>query len=452
MSCQRTQVAPWARLALGLTLVGAACEADPASRDQLPPRSECVIAVVHSDYRSSAISLLTASGQPCAPDIIHSGSRPPGLLTALSGDVVLASSDIVAASPMGQETPVLALIDRYPAGTLTLVDPLTDAVTHQASLSPGYNGNPQDLMSLDPTTVLVSRLEAAPRGATTGPSGSDLALFRVAPAGDVTASGQLIGRMDLAPLANEGFSAMPGRLTRSGPRIFFGLAHLASDFSAAGPGRIAFVDAPTDLATPQLATWLANAKVTAIALEGLENCTEIAASPDGGGVWAVCSGSFRRGSEGQVSRSGLAYIDSNGVVQALFKADVLTTTTGEAAPLGFTLAAIDDHRAVVVALGDLVTKRADRALLVTRPSTSDGVAAAPADVQILHETGAHDLGDALALADTSAVLLADGNPNKPMILHVKIHDQGVPSTAPVALPLASTTGLPPRRLRYFRNP
>jgi len=373
-------------------------------------------------------------------------------LTALSGDVVLAGSAVSTRSADGQDAPVVALIDRYPAGTLTLFNPLTDAVTHQAALSPGYNGNPQDIMSLDATTVLVSRLEDAPPGATIEPSGSDLAVFRLAPTTEITASGQLVGRMDLSSLADAGFSPMPARIARVGSRIFVGLAHLTADFATAGPGRIAVVDAPSDLDTQALATWLANARVVMIEIPGLENCTELAASPDASGVWIVCSGSFRRGGQAQTARSGLAFVGADGSLEAVFRADELTAVTGEAAPLGFTLAAVDAHRAVVVALGDLVTKRGDRALLVTRPTAAAKPATVAAAVQTLHETGAHDLGDALALDGEGTILLADGNPREPQIWKVRLPSAGEASATATALALSSTTGLPPRGLKYFRHP
>ena len=59
-----------------LTIALSGCDSEPATQ-ALPPREECALAVVNSDYSSTAVSLLTADGHLCAPDIITSGSRPP---------------------------------------------------------------------------------------------------------------------------------------------------------------------------------------------------------------------------------------------------------------------------------------------------------------------------------------------------------------------------------------
>ncbi len=420
--------------AAGAPLPG--CDANPGG-PPLPPRDDCALVAIHSDYRSTSVSLLTADGAPCAPDLLDSGSQPAGLLNALSGDVVPASAPAAALATSGR---AIALLDRYPAGVLTLLDADTDAVTHQVQLSAGFAGNPQDLFALGADLVLVSRLERAPVGATPAPAGGDLALFRLDATDATTAGGSFVGRLDLAPLAAPGFEPMPTRLALHEGALWVGLAHLKADFTAAGPGRIGRIAPPPASGDArQLADWLAAEEAEAVEFPGLENCVEVA--PAEGGVWVVCAGSFRRGAAGQVARSGLAFVGADGEVEAAFGAAALSGSDGDPAPLGFTLAAVDAHRAVVVLLGDLVTGRPDRAVLVTRGAD----AARPESVTRLAEAPTFAFGDALLVGDGETLLLCDGDPVHPALLRIRL---GEPS-APTRLPATSATGLPPRSLRPF---
>src|SRR4051812_13957885 len=50
------------------------------------------LVIASSDYTSTNISLATAAGAVVSESILSSGSAPPGLTTALSGDVVLPSA------------------------------------------------------------------------------------------------------------------------------------------------------------------------------------------------------------------------------------------------------------------------------------------------------------------------------------------------------------------------
>jgi len=416
---------------LSLFSLGAqACDASPSA--PLPSRDACALAVIHSDYRSTSVSLITATGAPCAPDILDSGSRPPGLLTALSGDVVLPRAPI----PQG-----LALLDRYPAGVLTVLDPITDRVTHQASLSPGFAGNPQDLLALADGTLLVSRLQRAPSSA--GEGGSDLALLRLDAADpDRTVGGTLLARIDLDALAEPGFDPMPVRLAFIGEQIAVGLAHMTGDFTSPGPGRIGLLRTPRP--DEDLQAWAADPELRQLALPGLENCTELAPSPDRTGLWVACSGSFRRGAAAQTARSGIAFITTDGEVLALIRAEDLIEGGGLDAPLGFTLAAVDAHRALVVALGDLASARPDRALLVERPpAPSEGAATLPQSVRTVATSDAFNFGDALAVDAGQALLLTDGNPSAPRLLKLNLNDLESP---PTHLLTSSRTGLPPRHI------
>jgi len=394
--------------ALSIALVLSACDAATTGSEDLLPRSRCAVAVVASDYRSSSISLLAADGRPCATDVVHSGSRPPGLLTALSGDVTLPMSR----SASGVDDVVL--IDRYPNGIVTRLDPRDDEVRAQYAVAPGFPGNPQDVLLLDATTALVSRLQRDPDD---DDAGSDLLVID-------WADGHAIDRIALDDAADPGFDPMPMRMVQVGDAVWVGLAHLAARFDAAGPGRVAVVD-PS-----------AHELVAVLPIEGAVNCGHVAATPEGserGGVWAVCSGSFAQRGAPQLARSALVWIDPT--TRVIGWQESASALTG--APLGFSLAPIDAQRALAVAVGDLETAAPDRLVLIDRVAGS----ATP-----IFESGPYELGAILVSPDEGLALVAIGDVERPRIGRVRLGDLGL---APDVTTF-STTGLPPRQLGRFR--
>ncbi|HRE92495.1 MAG TPA: hypothetical protein PK095_25485, partial [Myxococcota bacterium] len=243
--------------ALALTLTVGACEADT---EHPIDGSRCELVAIATDYLSTSVSLLHADGTPCERDVLTSGSRPPGLLTALSGDVVLPSTP----SNKG----VVNLLDRYPNGVLTelALDPVQ--VVAQTRLSPGFAGNPQDLLELADASLLVTRLESLPEGG----DGSDLVVL--------DASRNLTRRVDLAAFSDQGLDPMPTRLVPAGPLLFVGLTHMSrGDFAQTGPGRVLGLD-PTTLEV-----------LAQLDLPELTNCGQLASVNDS--LWVICAGHFR---------------------------------------------------------------------------------------------------------------------------------------------------------------
>jgi len=408
-----------------------ACD-DAIATPDLPPREACVLAVIASDYLSTAVSLLTSDGTLCAPDIVTSGSRPPGLLTALSGDVVLPSEP----DPAG----LLYLIDRFPNAVVTTLDPLTSEVLTQLAVSPGFAGNPYDIAFLAPSpTFLLTRFGSDPDD----PDGQGSDLLRVA--AETT-------RIDLSAYADPGFEPMPDQLARAAGHLWVGLTHLTADFSRAAPGRALALD-PNTLAMTH-----------SLDLDPLQNCGTIVASSPTAGLWVVCSGLFRASPTGpQGDHSGLAWL-SPSLTPATpsvpnpstpipltptwlrLAADLHPPGTN-ARPLGFTLAALDDDRALIVALGDLATKLPDRLLLVTR-STDTVTTLAESD-------GPYELGAVLPRPANGPagvgglILVADANPRTPRVRRFTWPTATTPSRelSPVAI---SPSGLPPRHIAVIR--
>jgi hypothetical protein len=398
-------------LALALLLV-ACTDATPSPVD----RSACSLAVIASDYRSTTVSLLASDGTLCAPDILTSGSRPPGLLTALSGDLVLPSEPF----PDGH----LGLIDRFPNGVLTTVDPATSEVLAQTRLSPDFAGNPQDVVAV-PEGLLVSRLERA--SDTSDAPGSDLLL--ISPEGPRA--------IDLAPFASAGFDPMPTRFARAHGSLWVGLTHLARDWSVAGTGRI------LRLSQAPLAV------VAAVDLDGLENCGHLAATSAGDALWVVCTGRFDA-SRSDITRAGVAVVDGPDESGAsapsgpawIGRADALIGH-----PLGFAIAALDADRAFVIALGALEDGTPDALVLVDRRT---GLA-----TELAQGTGGPFELSGLHI-EGGLLLLADANPRAPTLRRFRIPQSpgltGETAGGFAELPavVVSPTGLPPRQVGRLR--
>jgi hypothetical protein len=341
-------------------------------------------------------------------------------LTALSGDVALPSSPASDAR--------IHLIDRFPNAVLTVVDPLTASVQAQTRLSPDFVGNPQDLIAFpDADLLLVSRLEYDSRAPDIG---SDLALFRRS---DLTP----LGRVDLAPFADDGLDPMPTRFAETTDLIWVGLTHLNRDFTAPGPGRI-------------LALARAESSFTVVArgeLPDLQNCGHIASPPTHDAVWVVCSGLFRDSVTPRIERSGLARFTSPSIAAppavqpATLTPDRLVRASTLGRPFSFSLASLTADTVAAILLGDLADATPDRLVLIT---TSPD--AAPS-VTTLAEGTTFDLGGLLYLAESSLLLLSDGNRYTPRLRRFDLSQTPPLELSPVTV---SPSGLPPRHLQRIR--
>ena len=149
---------PW--LGFGLCLMLGGCGAKPPENTggfQLDPSgSACPsgYAISNSDYTSTSISAISPAGAVLSQTVISSGSAPPGLTTALSGDVIFPST----APASGK----LLLIDRYPNSVLTWVEPKTGSVIQQLPVGTGFGSNPHDYLELAKDKAYVTRYESNP--------------------------------------------------------------------------------------------------------------------------------------------------------------------------------------------------------------------------------------------------------------------------------------------------
>jgi hypothetical protein len=251
------------------------------------PESPRGYAVVSGDYSVVSIGILHPDGELREREIIHSGSAPAGLVTALSGDVRVASN---AAEPG-----VLTLLDRFRTDVVTRLDLASGDVLGQVkthtpnaeSLEDAYSSNPQDYVFVDDDNAWVSRYEPNPDVAASHiDRGTDL--FRLKP-GDFARTKD---RIDFSDWNSESQAAdtnetvivyaRPSGMVRLGDYVAVGIDALSIGFDAAGTGMVALVD----LEAQQV--------VQMLELDGLQNCGDIDAVPSDDARIAVgCTGFYR---------------------------------------------------------------------------------------------------------------------------------------------------------------
>ncbi len=280
------------------------------------------LVIVHTDYQSTNVALLSNTGQVLSPSFISSASSSTELSAPLSGDVVVPSSAANGASAV--------LVDRYPASILTWVSIETGAVLAQLDVGTGFAANPQDYLRVDEATAYVSRFATNPAPGTEPlDAGGDLLIVdpRVPPA--------ITGRVDLSETVADapGHQPRANRMVHDGSRLLFVLlAAYNGDFSSSAPSRLAVIDTETSN--------LISTKV----LTGLHGCSALAIEPpyrqdtalDSRRLAVGCSGSFSGDSTSSLAESGLVLLtfgaDGSLAEQARFEAAAMV---GQ--PLGFSV-------------------------------------------------------------------------------------------------------------------
>jgi hypothetical protein len=405
------------KLVLALAVLLSAClEQGPGASAPSGAGDPRGIVVIGSDYVSTSVSLLDAEAAAlAASDLLHSGSAAPGLSVALSGDVVPASSPAPDA--------LIALIDRYPSGVLTLLTP-EGTLRAQLNLATGFAANVQDVLWVDADRLWASRLETNPTpGRQAFDGGDDVVIV-------TPSTGEVVGRIALAPLAGEAgghpLQVRPTRFARAGARVFVALAHLAADFSAAGPGLVAELD-------PAL-----EAVVERVELPGVRNCTNLLAL-DERTLLVTCSGLLAAGTGATVEGSGLVTVDT---AESPSRAALLRSSTdgGGQEPFGFEVAAIDGW-VLVVRFGDLATERPDR-LVAFRLADPAGP-----EVVVHQAESAFGLGGLLADPARGRLYVGEASREAPRVQVYRVTEAGF--TAEKELATHPETGLPPRAIGWY---
>jgi hypothetical protein len=405
----------WFGVGLCLTIMGCGAKAPAGSGGfQLDPSAGACpagYAVSNSDYTSTNISALSPLGALLSQSVISSGSAPPGLTTALSGDVVFPS----AAPASGK----MVLIDRFPNSVLTWVEPTTGAVIRQLAVGTGFAANPQDYLELSTNKAYVSRYESNPTpGQTAFDAGGDLLI--VDP--ERTA---ITGRVELATAADGAFLPRADRLLLVGSEVWVSLQRFDADFKTAGDARLVGVDPTSDAVS-----WTLD-------LPGVANCGGVARSPSGKVAALACSGVASDLDTAQnpapTLRSDIVLLDATRAPPVVLKQFAAAATLG--APIGSTLAFASETLLVSVALGDSTASRTDLAFTI---DTSLGT-----PQRLLDAGAAFAFGDVRCAPGCSDLcFLADAQANA---LHVW-KAAGATLTQEPSVVTDPSIGLPPRAI------
>lgn len=318
---------------------------------------DVAMSVVLSDYASSAIVLVREDGTNVL--WLDSGSRAPALVSALSGDVVLPSTQLTSDA--------LVLLDRYQSDVMTVIPFASpNSLLWQADLrggrTAGTSPNPQDAVALSDGRWLVSRFNPSVADVPELARGNDLVVID-------PATRAITMRVDLHADRDElgvRFFARPTRLAPLSAEgqefVLVGLARL-SDLALreTGPGAVALVDAATF--TTQV-----------LELDGLSNCGALSAIPGRvSDAYVLCQGDAFGVDE---ARAGLVHV---GIERGVLIERGRATTTANAVPApGNGLVAIDNAHVAYVAHGALSPPSPDRLVMLTALDNFDVLAEAEA--------------------------------------------------------------------------
>jgi len=392
----------------------AGCGEDRAApQPSAPPQG---IAVLGSDYVSSAISLV----DPATLAVAHDGCLTAATFSAsqvpLSRDVALASSP----TPDHE----LVAIDRM-NNVITFASPATCTVRAQLSVGTGgFKANPHDVLVVSAHKAYVTRYETnlAPDPAQNGLDGGDDVLI-IDPSQPA-----VIGRIPLASYATAGTKgatqARPGRLLRAGDRVFVALDSEDATFSDQGPGRILAIDPATDQVTGMLD------------VPAFKNCGALDYDSVSKRLVVSCGGSFSAAS--QIDESGLAIFDLGTEPASM---NVIPAKSIATQPLSFgsvTLAGRDV--AFVAALGslDFMTNA------VLSQDAFLRVDLATSTASTLGMSSPYGFGGSLFVGDQ--VLLADGDATTP---RVRVFGTAVSAVEGTSLNADPAHQLPPRELAFY---
>lgn len=326
------------RLAVSLVLVGlAGCDVPdpPASTGGVDTASSACghgIVVASSDYASTSVALVSTDGVVLSESILSSASASSGISTPLSGDVVL---------PLARPgSGLVVLLDRYPNGVLTWLDPRTARVVAQLSVATGFASNPQDYVEVDASRAYVSRYESNPApGKQAFDGGGDVVVVDLAT--------HAITKSIPLPV-DGGFLPRASRLQRVRDRVLVSLQRFDAAFKSAGDARLVAIDVATDAIAWQLD------------VPGVAGCGGLALSPSGHTLAMSCAGSFADGA-GQEARAGIVVLDARGdvpVVQRRIDAGAL------GGPAGPSIAFASETELVGTAYGSESPKRPDVAFVL----------------------------------------------------------------------------------------
>ncbi len=189
------------------------------------------VAVINSDFHSTALTLLDPNDNSVADPCLTSGTVSPRLSLALSGDVVLPSQS--------GHTGELALVDRT-NNAIVWIDPNTCGVLRQLAVTEGFDGNPHDLLSISPTKAYLTLFSPNSKGA----GGNGVVVVN-------PQTPALVGNIIVSTLATRDGNgivtlARPDRAILANGVAFVTLGNIDADYASYGQGRVVLIDPNTD--------------------------------------------------------------------------------------------------------------------------------------------------------------------------------------------------------------
>lgn len=394
------------------------CEGDEA----LDPLPESGFLVLSTDYASTAIGVVSADGASVSTmRWVDSGTEAPGLVAALSGDVVL---------PTVQPALGAAIIDRG-NDTITRFCRSGALVGQVRVGTDTVAANPQDVLFVG-TEAWVSRYEPHP-GEAEADRGSDLigldaeAMTRNGVRVDLSGYGGTVTGMDMeGDPADVVVAARPQAIVQVGDFAVVGLDRLPADFFGDRghlPGAVAIVE-------------LATGEAELHELTGMANCGSVSPMPDGQ-VLVACGGYSDVGfgdTAGERASAGLARltIDAAGEVS---EEDIWSVGAddGNLAAVNGTLA-LDAEHVLGVAWGEFGVS--GDTLVVT--DLADG-----------EQTTVDTASEAFALGGPAmlgnVVLVPDASSDGPAVWRFSVSGGALTSMGDIEVDAA----LPPRSIRAY---
>ncbi len=287
-----------------------------------PLTGSAALAVVCSDYASSAIAMIGDDDVVLTDAFVTSGTVAPGLSAALSGDVVLPS--------VSPSRDTLFVLDRFGTDVISDIALPSGEVRAQTPVGAAFRGNPQDLF-VTRGERWVTRFQpnlSAAGGALE--RGNDLVLLE-----DGVVRESLSLDADTTTDAGEVLYGRPSRAAVAGDRVVVGLARLSADFMLTGPGAVAVVD-------------IASRESAVLPLADLSGCGSVTAESDER-VFVLCVGPAFGERDARAAASAIVELVREGDSFV----ELRRVTVGTTRPFSNGLIVVDAQTVWVVAAGEL---------------------------------------------------------------------------------------------------
>ncbi|HEX2731230.1 MAG TPA: hypothetical protein VHM70_06485 [Polyangiaceae bacterium] len=370
--------------------------------------------VVHSDFRTSSVSVVDVAGKILSDSLLSSGSKSPGISQALGEDVVVPSSL--------QAGNTIVLIDRT-HNVIDWVSLDTAKVTKQVEVGTEmFASNPYDYLPISASKAYVSRYETnAKAGETDFDGGGDLLIID-------PSQGKLTGSIELeAALGDDkgDVEPRPDTIVRAGNTVFTMLAAISADFVTYAESRMVSIDSAKDEVTGTLV------------FAGLKNCGQVVVSPDQTHLAVSCWGTW---SPDVPTDAAIVLVDISGAKPKIEK-------TFAASKLGAqpnTVEFLSDDTLLYSTYGAMDT---------------DGNTTINDEVRTLHladgkiskepvlEGAAFTIADMRCVVESGLCVVADAGPDGGVLQYLTFDAKGGVKKKTVAIPGAN--GLPPRYLTTF---